>query len=82
MNGLLKLKLKLKNVKVISFADDTVITFSQKTWAKALSIAESDLVTINQWLDTNTLSLNINKTKYMTFSANAIGQPNEELSLK
>lgn len=76
------LKLKLKNGKIVSFADDTAIIFSSANWLNLFNDAESDIITIKKWLDLNTMSLNVNKTKYITFSPNSTGTPENHFKLR
>ena len=50
------------------YADDSSLFFSSSNLASLISIANSDLEKIFEWLNANKLSLNIKKTKYMIFS--------------
>lgn len=70
------------NGKIISFADDTVILFNESEWVTTYKEAEHGLERLLKWLRQNSLTLNVNKTKYLTFSITARGQPNEEYALK
>ena len=56
------------NAKIISFADDTVILFHDNSWENVTRKAESELTKITSWLNSNLLSLNIKKTKFLIFS--------------
>lgn len=49
------------------FADDTSIFYEGKTQAEIKSDAEEDLRTLKSYFQTNMLSLNISKTKFMLF---------------
>jgi hypothetical protein len=69
------LSLKLRNSTMISFADDTAAIFYGNSWDEVYSTAEENILNIKKWLDKNTLSLNIDKTNYITFSINRLGQP-------
>lgn len=80
INGLCNLK--LANATTISFADDTAILIRGKDWSEAQSVAESNLSLVVEWLDTNLLSLNVQKTKYLCFSINAKGQPDDIFGIK
>lgn len=73
--------IELPGSKVITFADDTVILFQQKTWSDVKSSAEIGLKKIIEWLDCNLLTLNLNKTKFITFSIKNNLQPTD-FSLK
>lgn len=68
--------------KIISFADDTVILFNEKDWINTYKEAEHGLGLLQNWLKRNCLTLNVNKTKYLTFSKTARGQPSEDFNLK
>ena len=61
--------------KTISFADDTVVIFEGYNWNETFSVANEGINEVHEWLDNSLLSLNINKTKYLTFSNNSKGQP-------
>lgn len=73
---------KLPNAKITSFADDTAIIFSGSSWEDARTTAESGMRLIINWLNNNLLTLNLSKTKYMTFSIYNNYQPNPGFSLK
>lgn len=49
--------------KMFLFADDTALVSTGSTWDEAYDRAMQDLIKIKNWLDHNTLSLNIKKTK-------------------
>ena len=51
----------------ILFADDSNLFFTSKNWADLQIKVNQELINITNWLDTNKLSLNINKTNYMIF---------------
>jgi hypothetical protein len=76
------LKLKLDNCKIISFADDTALIFNDITWNSVYSTAEKGLTNLKKWLDSNTLSMNILKTKYIAFSPTVMGRPPDCLGLR
>ena len=63
---------------LVCFADDTVLQFTGTTWEETYEKATSGMRTIKQWLDENWLTLNISKTKYMTYSLNNKGQPQQQ----
>uniref|UniRef100_A0A6V7IK75 Reverse transcriptase domain-containing protein n=1 Tax=Bracon brevicornis TaxID=1563983 RepID=A0A6V7IK75_9HYME len=52
---------------ILSYADDTVIIASDDTWGLAQDRMNGYLDQVSTWLALNRLSLNINKTVYMTF---------------
>lgn len=72
MNDLLKINV---NGDIISYADDTVLLFAEDTWEHVKSKSEIGLYKIKCWLDMNLLSLNFQKTKFVTFSNSTVSQP-------
>lgn len=60
--------LELVNGKIFSYADDTACIFEGKTWEEARTHAEVGLKVVMKWLQHNLLTLNIEKTKFMTFT--------------
>lgn len=60
----------------ISYADDTVIYFSAKTWEEAEKGVNNILSNLTDWLALNQLSLNVEKTVVMTFGSYADSVPN------
>ena len=57
----------LLDIEIASYADDTIIIASSKTWAEAAKAMNKNLQKVANWLALNKLSLNISKTVYMTF---------------
>ena len=49
------------------FADDTNVFFSEKIFEKLFAVANQQLKNIDNWLISNKLSLNIEKTNYIVF---------------
>jgi len=56
------------NVKVLSFADDTTIYFSDTNVKNLYNKANKEMKLLMDWLDANKLALNVEKTKYMIIS--------------
>jgi len=59
-----------QTLAVILFADDTNLFLSHQdvlTWSKNMN---QELQKVTFWLSANKLSLNVNKTHYMTFKTN------------
>ncbi len=54
---------------IISYCDDTVIFYSANTWQDLKTIAERDFLNISNWFKSNKLSLNVQKTKYISFTS-------------
>ena len=48
-------------------ADDTNVFFSEKTFKKLFAVANQQLKNIDNWLTSNRLSMNIDKTNYIVF---------------
>lgn len=61
-------EIKLQNGKLLSFADDTVLIFNATTWSEVQKYSEIGLKYVSNWLSKNILTLNKEKTKFMTFS--------------
>ena len=79
MNDLCELPL---DCIVISFADDTVLYFEGETWTDVFKTANDTINTVKKWLDQHLLTLNIQKTQYITFSINNTGQPQNTYTIK
>lgn len=60
---------------VYAFADDTALVFQGQSWDEVYNTARDELMTVKNWLNRNLLTLNKNKTVYLTFSARWDGQP-------
>jgi hypothetical protein len=68
--------------RVVTFADDTILFVEGNSWEEVFKGAELDINKMKIWLENNLLTLNVSKTKYMTYSLNSCGQPDENLSIK
>lgn len=66
---------------LISYADDTVIIFTDTSWEAVYKKAEVGLDALRNFLSRSKLSLNIDKTKFLTFTATVADQP-QKLDLK
>ena len=53
--------------KTIMFADDTNWFFSENCYERVFQVANAELISVDNWLTANKLSLNINKTNYIVF---------------
>lgn len=71
-------RLNIPNCKIIAYADDTVLLITGNTWENAFKNAEYALKKVSNWLTTNLLSLNVTKTKFLTFSPSATSQPSAD----
>ncbi|CAB0019771.1 unnamed protein product [Nesidiocoris tenuis] len=56
------------NGKLYLFADDTAVLCEAESWTDLYSKANKDMNMIFQWLCGHSLSLNVQKTKYMVLS--------------
>lgn len=56
--------------EIVSYADDTELIVADVTWDEARNRAETALQQISYWLRSNLLTLNTDKTKFLTFSLN------------
>lgn len=65
--------------KIISYADDTALIFAAKTWSETFQLAQNGFNLVKRWLRENVLTLNIDKTKYLTFSIRASSHVNFKL---
>lgn len=61
-------QLNLDNCKIITFADDTALLFYGDTWEEVYRSAQIGFAKVISWLNNNFLTLNTDKTKYITFS--------------
>lgn len=53
--------------KVFCFADDTAVIINDNSWKSVMKKAEKAIKELKAWLDGSLLSLNVDKTKFMTF---------------
>ena len=63
--------------EIIAFADDTVLLVKGATWNMVLRKAETSLNLLAKWLSNNYLSLNINKTNFITYGSYTTSIPAE-----
>lgn len=61
--------------KIISYADDTVIIYRGKTWTEVKQKAEEGFTKLLKWFHNHLLTINYEKTKYMSFSYHKNMQP-------
>lgn len=60
--------MRITNAKLFSYADDTAVVFSGKTWDDVKNSAEEGLALVATWLKNNLLTLNTSKTTYICFN--------------
>ncbi|KAG7303704.1 hypothetical protein JYU34_012261 [Plutella xylostella] len=75
-------QIDVKKGRTYCFADDTALVFHGETWEEAYFLAEKGLQKVAHWLDSNLLSLNMEKTKYLAFSIRNNTGPLTNLPLK
>jgi hypothetical protein len=80
INGLCRIT--LPKCKIITYADDTVLLVHGDTWENARTLTEHALRNIAKWLETNLLTFNVGKTKFITFSASITSQPGKLFGVK
>lgn len=61
-------QLSLNKGKVFTYADDTALFFSDDSWEQVFNTAQSGFSIVSKWLQSNILTLNVNKTKYIAFA--------------
>lgn len=59
--------LSLPRGKIVAFADDTALLFSAGTWREVYTYAQSGFNMVSNWLKTNILTLNSDKTNFVNF---------------
>jgi len=74
--------LNIPNGRIAVFADDTAITFTANTWSNLEEVAQHGLNTTLKWLTAHTLTLNTNKTSFLTYSISPTSQPSSDITLK
>ena len=65
-------QLSLANGKIIMFADDTVLVFKASSWTDVFYHAQEGINKVKKWLNDHLLTLNAEKTKYLTFSIHQV----------
>lgn len=73
LNDLLLLPIK---GQILSFADDTTITYAADDWNSLKKLAEEDFKEVKHWFDYNLLTINYEKTKYLPFTTYLNNLPN------
>ena len=65
------------NSCIISYADDTVVLISEDVWNVAEEKMNQKLNKVNNWIASNELSLNVDKTVFITFGCYANSLSND-----
>lgn len=71
-----------KSGKIISFADDTVLFYTDNNWYDLRNKIQTDLNKLKMWFDYNLLSINFDKTHYLPFSSQDKSLPTFDITLK
>lgn len=71
----------LENGNILTFADDTALIFNGTSWEDTFTHAQQGLNTVTCWLNKNLLTINVDKTKYITFSIRNPNRPHPPLDL-
>lgn len=74
-------QLSLCKGKIITFADDTALFFSGDSWEEVFGAAQQGVNTVSNWLQQNLLTLNVTKTKFITFAHRAHLLPPSSVSI-
>ena len=61
------LNLAIKYCKVYHFADDTYLLYTNNSIKKLNKMLNKDLMNLTNWLNANTISLNVGKTEMILF---------------
>lgn len=73
--------LKIQNTYISSYADDTAFLLYADSWPELQVHAQTSFNVVLNWLQTNSLTLNASKTKFIPFSASSVNQPDSSFSL-
>lgn len=73
--------LVLRNGLILSYADDTALLFSAESQSETYEYAQNGFNVVSNWLHQNLLTLNIDKTKYISFSIRNINPPLTNLDI-
>lgn len=74
--------LTLTNCNIFTYADDTALIVHGSDWNETKRYAENCLIMVSNWLATNLLTLNLEKTKFIPFSISKKSQPPEEFNIQ
>lgn len=65
--------------KILCYADDTAVLIKADTWQESLEIAEKSMTIIKHWMDSNLLTLNVQKSFYIPFSISNVNIPTRSI---
>jgi hypothetical protein len=74
-------RLALPNCKTFIYADDTALLVYGSDWNATRNNAEFVLHRVMSWLNCNLLTLNLDKTNFITFAASTVSLPSPSLSI-
>ena len=74
--------LTIEHCKIVSFADDTALIFHGKSWDEVKIRTEKGLYKAFQWLKLNILTLNVTKTKFITFGITHRNIPKHQYKIR
>lgn len=74
--------LDISEGNIFSYADDTAIVFSGKSWSEVKTLTERGLTDVAYWLGASLLTLNTDKTQYICFSKYNTAQPPPNFHIK
>lgn len=60
---------------IIAYADDTALIITGPNWQRTFENAQKSMSTAQAWLTSNQLTLNTQKTKFITYSLKSSNQP-------
>lgn len=61
-------RMALQNTKIFTYADDTALVFTGRTWDEVRVTAERGLRSVSCWLRENLLTLNLSKSTFLQFT--------------
>uniref|UniRef100_A0A1B6F9W8 Reverse transcriptase domain-containing protein n=1 Tax=Cuerna arida TaxID=1464854 RepID=A0A1B6F9W8_9HEMI len=70
------------NGSVISFADDTALSYTGDTWEEVSTKMNEDLLSIQWWFCQNNMMLSVEKTKYINFMLRGSNRMENKVVLK
>jgi hypothetical protein len=65
------------NGQIISYADDTALVVSARTWDRVETLRNLDMNVIKTWLDGNCLTMNSDKTYILPFAIGTTDLPDQ-----
>lgn len=69
------INISLHGADIICYADDTAVLFHDDSWEGVSAAAELGMSKLAHWLSSNLLTLNLNKTKFLTFHKTLASRP-------